>query len=70
MFATVFDNRVSYHCYAGASLYLKEQERIVASLGRHKAMILKNNGLLVMGRDAPGCFLRQNASHWSGSYPA
>lgn len=58
MFATVFHNRIGYHCYEGASLYLEERERIVASLGAHKAMILKNHGLLVVGRNVPECFLR------------
>ncbi len=58
MFATVFHNRIGYHDYEGASLYLDERERIVASLGPHKAMILKNHGLLVVGRDVPECFLR------------
>ena len=31
---------------------------MVASLGAHKAMILKNHGLLVVGRTIPDCFLR------------
>lgn len=58
MFATVFHNRIGYHSYEGVSLYLDERERIVASLGPHKAMILKNHGLLVVGRSVPECFLR------------
>ncbi len=58
MFATVFHNRIGYHDYEGASLYLDERERIVDSLGPHKAMILKNHGLLVVGRSVPECFLR------------
>lgn len=58
MFATVFHNRLGYHNYEGASLYPDERERIVASLGPHKAMILRNHGLLVVGRTVPECFLR------------
>jgi ribulose-5-phosphate 4-epimerase/fuculose-1-phosphate aldolase len=58
MFVTVFHNRLAYHDYEGASLYLDERERIVASLGPHKAMILRNHGLLVVGRTVPECFLR------------
>ena len=58
MFSTVFHNRIGYHEYEGASLYPDERERIVASLGPHKAMILKNHGLLVVGRSVPECFLR------------
>ena len=58
MFSTVFHNRIGYHEYEGASLYPDERERIVASLGPHKAMILRNHGLLVVGRTIPECFLR------------
>ncbi len=58
MFATAFYNRIGYHDYEGASLYLDERERIVASLGPHKALILRNHGLLVVGRSVPECFLR------------
>jgi ribulose-5-phosphate 4-epimerase/fuculose-1-phosphate aldolase len=58
MFATVFHNRLGYHDYEGASLYLDERERIVQSLGPHKAMILRNHGLLAVGRTVPECFLR------------
>jgi ribulose-5-phosphate 4-epimerase/fuculose-1-phosphate aldolase len=58
MFSTVFHNRIGYHDYEGASLYPDERERIVASLGPHKALILKNHGLLVVGRTVADCFLR------------
>jgi len=58
MFATVFHNRIGYHAYEGASLYPDERERIVASLGPHKALILRNHGLLVVGKTVAECFLR------------
>ena len=58
MFSTVFHNRIGYHEYEGESLYPDERERIVASLGPHKAMILRNHGLLVVGRTVAECFLR------------
>ena len=58
MFSTVFHNRIGYHEYEGASLYPDERERIVASLGPHKALILRNHGLLVVGRTVAECFLR------------
>ncbi len=58
MFATAFYNRLAYHDYEGAALYLDERERIVASLGPRKAMILRNHGLLTVGRTVPECFLR------------
>jgi ribulose-5-phosphate 4-epimerase/fuculose-1-phosphate aldolase len=58
MFATVFHNRLGYHRYEGASLYPDERARIVQSLGAHKAMILRNHGLMVVGKTVPECFLR------------
>jgi ribulose-5-phosphate 4-epimerase/fuculose-1-phosphate aldolase len=58
MFATVFHNRLGYHEYEGASLYLDERARLVQSLGPHKAMILRNHGLMAVGRTVPECFLR------------
>ncbi len=58
MFGTVFHNRIGYHEYEGAALYLDERERIVKSLGPHKAMILRNHGLLAVGKTVAECFLR------------
>jgi ribulose-5-phosphate 4-epimerase/fuculose-1-phosphate aldolase len=58
MFATAFHERLGYHEYEGASLYPDERERIAASLGPHKAMILRNHGLLTVGKTVPECFLR------------
>ena len=58
MFGTVFHNRIGYHDYEGAALYLDERERIVKSLGPHRAMILRNHGLMVVGETVAECFLR------------
>ena len=58
MFATTFHKRLAYHEYEGPSLFLDERDRIVNSLGNHKAMILKNHGLLTVGKTIPAAFLR------------
>jgi ribulose-5-phosphate 4-epimerase/fuculose-1-phosphate aldolase len=58
MFATAFHGQLAYHDYEGASLYLDERERLVASLGSARAMVLRNHGLMVVGRTVPECFLR------------
>ena len=59
MFSTAFHGeRLAYHDYEGASLYLDERDRLVVSLGKAKAMILRNHGLLVVGRTVPECLLR------------
>ncbi len=47
--ALKFYGRVAYHGYEGIALELDERERLVADLGPHKAMILRNHGLLVGG---------------------
>ena len=59
MFATAFHGaELAYHDYEGASLYLDERERLVASMGDAKAMLLRNHGLLVVGSTVAECFLR------------
>jgi len=50
-----FHNRIGYHDYEGIALESDEQARLVRDLGGHKAMILRNHGLLAAGttiRDA------------------
>ena len=58
MFATAFHGQLAYHDYEGASLYLDERARLVASLGSARAMVLRNHGLIVVGRTVAECFLR------------
>jgi len=50
-----FHNRVGYHDYEGIALDTDEQRRLVADLGPHKVLVLRNHGLLTAGatvRDA------------------
>ncbi|MDH3375565.1 MAG: class II aldolase/adducin family protein [Gammaproteobacteria bacterium] len=51
-----FYNRVAYHDYEGISLELDERERLVADLGGHDVMILRNHGLLTAGRSVASAF--------------
>ncbi|HKY94864.1 MAG TPA: class II aldolase/adducin family protein [Kiloniellales bacterium] len=44
--ALLFYNRLAYHDYEGLSDALAERERLARDLGPHKAMILRNHGLL------------------------
>src|ERR687892_2884866 len=48
-----FTNSIGYHDYEGLALELGEQERLVNDLGRHKARILRNHGLLTRGGSIP-----------------
>lgn len=44
-----FWGSIGYHDYEGLALELDEQARLVRDLGAHKAMILRNHGLLTCG---------------------
>lgn len=54
--AALFHNRLGYHEYEGLALDLEERQRLVADLRDHPAMILRNHGLLVVGRTVPEAF--------------
>ncbi len=51
-----FHNRIGYHDYEGVALDMDEQQRLIADLGPHSAMILRNHGLLVCGASVPDAF--------------
>ncbi len=48
--ALLFYNQIGYHEFEGIALDRAEQERLVADLGNNRAMILRNHGLLTVGR--------------------
>lgn len=48
--STLFVGRIGYHDYEGFAVHPPEQARLVANLGQHSAMILRNHGLIVAGR--------------------
>jgi ribulose-5-phosphate 4-epimerase/fuculose-1-phosphate aldolase len=54
--AMQFYNRVAYHDYEGIALDLDERERVARDLGRRRAMILRNHGLLTAGRSVAEAF--------------
>lgn len=45
-----FHERLGYHEYEGLAFSPAEGERLVASLGTHPAMLLRNHGTLTLGR--------------------
>jgi ribulose-5-phosphate 4-epimerase/fuculose-1-phosphate aldolase len=53
-----FYNRVAYHDYEGIAVSNDEKKRLVADLGDSPAMILRNHGLLTVGRTPGQAFLR------------
>jgi ribulose-5-phosphate 4-epimerase/fuculose-1-phosphate aldolase len=58
MYSHNFHGRVGYHEFEGPSMELGERARLVASLGAHPALILRNHGLLTVGRTVPEAFIR------------
>ena len=55
--AAIFYNRVSYHDWEGLSTESEECERLSKSLGKNKAMILRNHGLLTCGNTIAEAFM-------------
>jgi ribulose-5-phosphate 4-epimerase/fuculose-1-phosphate aldolase len=47
---------IGYHDFEGIADDVGERERLVRDLGDHEAMILRNHGLLVVGRTIPAAF--------------
>ena len=58
MYSHNFYNRIAYHDFEGPSLDLGERERLVKSMGSHFALILRNHGLLTVGRTLAEAFIR------------
>jgi ribulose-5-phosphate 4-epimerase/fuculose-1-phosphate aldolase len=49
-------DRVAYHDFEGIALDTEEQQRLVADIGDKDVLILRNHGLLTMGRTVPQAF--------------
>jgi len=55
--AVRFYNRVGYHAYEGITEDFAERERINNDLGKNRAMIMRNHGLLTVGKTARESFV-------------
>ena len=60
-YACNFAGQIAYHDFEGVTVRAEEGERLLASLGGKRVMLLRNHGILVMGRTLPEAFIR----HWS-----
>jgi len=58
MYSHNFYGKLAYHDFEGPSMRMDEQQRLVASIGRQPALILRNHGLLTVGRTVPEAFVR------------
>jgi len=50
--------KIAYHDFEGVTVRGEEGGRLLANLGDKRLMILRNHGLLAMGRTVPEAFLR------------
>jgi len=57
-FAMIVHDDIAYHDYEGIATDLDERERLVADIGTHGFMILKNHGTLSVGENCATAFLR------------
>jgi ribulose-5-phosphate 4-epimerase/fuculose-1-phosphate aldolase len=55
--ATRFYKRIGYHPYEGITEDFSERQRILANLGKNRALILHNHGLLTVGKTAREAFI-------------
>ncbi|MBC7985162.1 MAG: class II aldolase/adducin family protein [Sphingomonadaceae bacterium] len=60
-YACNFAGQIAYHDFEGITVRSEEGERLVANLGARRVMLLRNHGILVMGRTVPEAFIK----HWS-----
>jgi ribulose-5-phosphate 4-epimerase/fuculose-1-phosphate aldolase len=56
-FAMRFYNRQAFHDYEGVAIDLDEQARLVRDLGPHKVMLMRNHGILTVGRTPGEAFM-------------
>ncbi len=58
MYSHNFYERLGYHEFEGPSMRHEERPRLVKSLGSFNSLILRNHGLLTVGRTIPEAFIR------------
>ncbi len=56
-FAMRFYKRQAFHDYEGVAIDPAEQERLVRDLGAHKVLLLRNHGILTLGRTVGEAFM-------------
>ena len=56
-FAMAFYQRVGYHDYEGLAVDADEKARLVRDLGDHPALLLRNHGLITVGRSVGEAFV-------------
>lgn len=60
-YACNFAGQIAYHDFEGVTVRDAEGARLIESLGDRRVMLLRNHGILVMGRTLPEAFVK----HWA-----
>ncbi|WP_193378039.1 class II aldolase/adducin family protein, partial [Sphingomonas elodea] len=60
-YACNFIGQIAYHDFEGVTVRDEEGERLLANLGDKRVMLLRNHGILAMGRTLPEAFVK----HWA-----
>jgi len=56
-FAMRYQGHTGFHDYEGVALETGERERLVRDLGPHHTLVLRNHGVLTVGRTIPEAFI-------------
>jgi ribulose-5-phosphate 4-epimerase/fuculose-1-phosphate aldolase len=56
-FAMRFQGAMGRHEYEGVAIELGERERLIANIGTHDVLLLRNHGVLTVGRTIPAAFI-------------
>lgn len=56
-FAMRYQNRIGFHAYEGLAFDLNERQRLVRDLGPHQVLLMRNHGILTVGRSIPEAFI-------------
>jgi ribulose-5-phosphate 4-epimerase/fuculose-1-phosphate aldolase len=56
-YAMRYQGHVGVHDYEGVALDLDERQRLIASLGRHNVLLMRNHGILTVGRTVAEAFI-------------
>ena len=65
-----FYQRIGYHAYEGITEDFGERARINRDLGKNRALIMHNHGLLTVGKTAREAFVLMKSSDRRGRHPA
>ncbi len=60
-YACNFSGQIAYHDFEGVTVRDEEGARLVANLGDKRMLLLRNHGIVAMGRTLPEAFIK----HWS-----